>query len=127
MTDYPTDDELQRISAWPLDDPLGWIDFVYGIWRWPDWGIHRTQRRLYLSTGGWSGNESIVEAMRTHILWWVSFVSHRRGGHYALDMTRLRAARKWRAAARPREGPGPSESDAPATHRQSDCDLPETA
>ena len=91
MSDYPTDADLGRIEAWPHTDPFGWLDFVVGLWHWPDFGVHRTQRRLYLSTGGWSGNESIIWAMGTNMLWHMAFVSHRRGGHSVLDLSRLRA------------------------------------
>lgn len=119
MSDYPTDFDLQRISAWPFNDPLGWVDFACFIWHWPDWGIHRTQRRVYMSTGGWSGNEEIVGAMRANVLWKVGFVSCRRGGHYIFDLTRLRTAQEWRKAARLKEGREPSGSDAPASRRRS--------
>ncbi len=95
VSDYPTDDDLQRISGWSLTDPLGWIEFVCEVWHWPDWGIRRTQRRLYMSTGGWNGNEEIVAAMQGSLLWRLGFVSHRRGGHYVFDLTRLRE--KWAA------------------------------
>ncbi len=108
MTDYPTDDELQRISAWPFNDPLGWVDFVVDAWWASDQLVTWTQRRLYLSTGGWGDNEDIVGAMRANfVLWSVGFVSHRRGGHYVFDLTRLRSVDGRRKTARPKTAAKP--------------------
>ncbi len=93
MDDYPTDEELEKIAAWPTKDPMGWVTLVSRLWNYGPPYIRRTQRRWYLSTGGWSGNEDIIGAMRRSYLWGFSFVSHRRGGHYVLDMTVLRMLR----------------------------------
>jgi len=81
--DYPTDDELKKIEEWPYSDPMGWFEFVENIWWMPDWGISKVRNRLYMSTGGWSGNEEIIGAMRKNfILWSQLWYSVRRGGHY---------------------------------------------
>lgn len=85
--DYPTDAELQRIKGWPYTDTPGWLEYIASIWHWPDWGIERKERDgelyLHLSTGGWSGNESIVDAMQeNHWAWAQTWYSSRRGGHY---------------------------------------------
>ena len=86
----PTAQDMERVTEWPVDDPFGWIDFVEDLWWSSDALIRHTQRRLYLSTGGWSDNEAIAAAMRGSLLWFFGFVSHRRGGHYVIDLTRLR-------------------------------------
>ena len=91
MARYPTEPELDKIREWPHTDPLGWLDFIRSVWGWENWGWHRTQRRLYFSTGGWSGNEDIIGAMRDNwILWHLGFTLHRRGGHFVFDLTRMR-------------------------------------
>ncbi len=81
--DYPTDDELKKIAGWNWNDSKGWFDFVISIWWMPDWGVRRVRNRIYMSTGGWSGNEDIIGAMRDNfILWSQCWYSHRTGGHY---------------------------------------------
>lgn len=91
MADYPTEEQLQAIGSWPLKDPMGWLDAIAEWW----WGfdaslIRYTQRRVYLSTGGWSGNEELIAAMQGSFLWFIGFESSRRGGHFVLNLTRLR-------------------------------------
>jgi hypothetical protein len=86
VSDYPTDEELKRIEKWPYSDPLGWLKFVESIWWMADWGITWRPRRVYISTGGWSGNEDIIESMKKNfILWSQLWVSVRRGGHYVFE------------------------------------------
>ena len=92
---YPTEQELEMISNWDIrttDDMVAFAEFVIEIW-WMQYGLRWTKRRvkakygndyylLRLSTGGWSGNEDIIEAMRHNIWWGLCFYSHLRGGHY---------------------------------------------
>src|SRR5262245_33455934 len=99
MTDYPTDEQLERIATWPFADAPGWFAFIKasGHW-WPDeswgwdemdgpakecWYLDKPGRIYRISTGGWSGNESIIEAMQKNFeLWHLTWVTHRVGGHY---------------------------------------------
>lgn len=83
--EYPTEDELERIRTWDvLTEPLaGYLDFVRSCWWRPDWGWRQTRWSLRLSTGGWSGNESIIGAMqRNFLIWSLTWLSSRVGGHY---------------------------------------------
>jgi hypothetical protein len=84
---YPTDKQLAEIEKFPSVDldkaRKAWLDHVVSLWWMPDWGVTWTRYRLYISTGGWSGNESIISAMRNNwILWSQTWYSSRRGGHY---------------------------------------------
>lgn len=92
---YPTDEELDRITKWEA----GWIEcfaFIKSCWWAADWGwtefdgaddFGRPQRVYMISTGGWSGNESILQAMRSNfILWSLAWKEHRRGGHYIFTL-----------------------------------------
>ena len=95
MGEYPTDDEIERIKAWPHEDPLGWFAFIKasGYW-WPQevFGWHerddqdpidKAVRVFDISTGGWSGNEDILGAMQDNaVLWLLTWHSTTRGGHY---------------------------------------------
>lgn len=87
--DYPTDAELKKIEKWGFDDMRGWLDFVCSIWWMPDWGIRTTKRRLYISTGGWSGNEQIIGAMNKNFInWSQTWFSSRTGGHFIFKLPR---------------------------------------
>lgn len=97
---YPLDDTLQRIKEWPVSrDTKGLVAYIKNIWHWGDWGIveesGESERpgfdgvlvdRLILSTGGWSGNEEIIDAMRLNYAFWMFYWRvHRVGGHYTFE------------------------------------------
>ena len=95
---YPTEETLERIKTWPIDvmnDAHAAMEFVGQAWKWPDWGwevdpdfrdpdfLDRPVRRYVFSTGGWSGNESLVNAIEANwMLQMLGAWSWRRGGHY---------------------------------------------
>lgn len=90
---YPSDAELDRIKHWPLDreDPAaGWMrlfNYINERWWMPEWGWQqkdtKARRALNISTGGWSGNESLLSALSENLLAWaMTWQSSRRGGHH---------------------------------------------
>jgi hypothetical protein len=95
---YPTDDALQIIRIWHWSDPKGWFSFIKIIWYVSSWGWHELETehsykkdekvyQYHTSTGGWSGNESIIQAMQDNIMMWhLNWVSSRRGGHYVFEL-----------------------------------------
>ena len=95
MTNYPDDEELEKIERWDAADFIGWMIFIESIWTFCDWGWSCSAGEYDISTGGWSGNESIISAMQNNVLLWMThWESQRRGGHYRL-MT-MEASRKAR-------------------------------
>jgi len=73
---YPSEETLSTISEWGISHYVKWIDFIKSAWDWPDFiSIRESQYKkvkgevLTLSTGGWSGNESIIGAMKINILY----------------------------------------------------------
>ncbi len=95
---YPTDEELARIKVWDcIKDARGLMEFVRSIWWQPDSGwscdatkddLDRPTLRYHLSTGGWSGNEAIISALKnskTHF-WMLYWQLSRRGGHYIFEI-----------------------------------------
>lgn len=85
--DYPTEEDLDRIRKW-TDTPHELMAFVKSIW-WMEYGWYETDDdgdRIYgMSTGGWSGNEEIVDALddgMSGTFWRNYWHSTRRGGHY---------------------------------------------
>ncbi len=90
---YPTEETLQAIREWPADTDCkyprwsGLMKFIQEAWTYdyPYW--EREGNTYHLSTGGWSGNESIIAAMiQNRIFWMVCWVSNRRGGHYEFEV-----------------------------------------
>ena len=83
---YPDEDELTRISEWHNDqfDWSGLMAFIRPLWRYAEDGYWKQQGSLYrLATGGWSGNEAIIAALRANPLFWgAAFISEVTGGLY---------------------------------------------
>lgn len=89
---YPTDQALNAITFWNPDDRKGWLGFIESIWWGKAHGSWETITSINghviygISTLGWSGNESIIKAMRENDAWWGLFYSEYRGGHYELEL-----------------------------------------
>lgn len=96
---YPTDAALDAIRLWHWIDAKGWFKFIEGLWHlrswgWKekdephDWDKDKIVHRYYISTAGWSGNESIIRAMQQNefMLWTLNWEQSRRGGHYIFEL-----------------------------------------
>ena len=86
---YPDEMELKKIAEWSVSDGFNRLmEYVKGIWRYSDIGYWKRDRygdsnEYHISTGGWSGNESIVIAMRENFLFWLlCWYQSTKGGHY---------------------------------------------
>lgn len=97
---YPTDEALKIIEEWKLPngrkDIAKFFEFVKSLWWCASWGWHEEDTtdelfntplmRYEISTGGWSGNESLIGAMEKNwIIWHMTWVQSRRGGHYIFE------------------------------------------
>ena len=91
---YPTDEALDLIAKWDVKDITGWFEFVQSLWALTDWKIEdatddisdRPVTRYTMSTGGWSDNEDLIHAMQQNwLLWNLTWVQSRRGGHYIFE------------------------------------------
>jgi len=98
---YPTEAALEIISIWHWSEPKGWFDTIKSLWWMPDWGWKeqlamdeitvKEEYSYYISTGGWSGNESIIAAMqKNEMMWHLNWVQSRRGGHYIFQLRELK-------------------------------------
>ena len=93
MSDYPTDEDLERIQTWAFDAHdsfeqfMAYVKSIGTYWPSEVFGWVVGSRTYHVSTGGWSGNEEILEAMRRNYLFWaVCWREHRRGGHYIFTL-----------------------------------------
>jgi hypothetical protein len=81
---YPEMHELENIKNWPHEDPEGLMDYCISMWMWgSEESIKRPNGVYRFATGGWSGNESIIEALGENTLFWMMHweSSHRGGLH----------------------------------------------
>lgn len=98
---YPDDDDLKRVKDWDaIADPKGLFLFVADLWKYDDYkkmsvGRHgflkdREVIRLEFHTGGWSGNEDLMDALLNgNGVMGVGdmFLNEwRRGGHYYFEI-----------------------------------------
>ena len=84
---YPRENELQTIAEWDLlNKPVTeLLEYIRTLWKYDDRFILTGKRvlKLYLSTGGWSGNESIISALKSNLLFWSIFWQKSEvGGHF---------------------------------------------
>lgn len=87
---YPLESVLSRIENWKctcLNDIIEVLNLVKSIWKYNYWQEYKNENEnhiLYkISTGGWSGNEDLINAMwSNNILWNNIWYSSKRGGHY---------------------------------------------
>lgn len=93
---YPTFEDLERIAKWERDW-RGLMAFIRPLWNYADIGyweekvgadiLDRPCTKFHISTGGWSGNESIIGAlMENTIFWMMCWEQSRRGGHYIFEL-----------------------------------------
>ena len=79
---YPTEEELKKIENWKDDRPA-LMEYVKSLWWAADWGWTEKGSTYQISTGGWSGNEEIIAALKANMMFWVMcYQSSRVGGHY---------------------------------------------
>lgn len=83
---YPTEDELKRIREWPANDLTGLFDYLRDLWAYPTY-FKGDGPRYEISTGGWSGNESLIDALQENrAAWLLSWQSSERGGHFVFEV-----------------------------------------
>lgn len=90
---YPTETTLAAIRTWDYKDATGLMEFVIAAWKWADMGVImkklRAKNRYSISTGGWSGNEDIIDALAKNWKFWnLYWKSSKRGGHYIFEIDR---------------------------------------
>jgi hypothetical protein len=96
--EYPTIEQLDKLKVLANDhtnvDEM--LDFIKSIWWMADWGFHtydtisditgRSVSKMELHTGGWSGNEDIIETLKQTWFWRFNWEGSRRGGHYYFEI-----------------------------------------
>lgn len=88
---YPTEIALEVIRRWPWTKKKELFDFIKAIWFMPSFGwneeVTEEATTYYISTAGWSGNESVIQALKeAEFIWSFTWVQSRRGGHYIFEI-----------------------------------------
>lgn len=86
---YPTEATLKTIQEWSIRSNFtiqDLLDYVEKAWRYNfivRSGGRGQKRFIYIATSGWSGNESLVEALQQNRMFWALcwLESHRGGGY----------------------------------------------
>ncbi len=94
---YSDEKSLKEIEKWDIlkQGVQGLLDLVeenthFGDWSFCIKGKHIL--RLEYHTGGWSGNEDVIGALRrNHLFWGMFWQKSERGGHYY-----FRISKAWR-------------------------------
>lgn len=85
---YPDEQSLKRITEWDLStqDIYGLLDLIQDNTNWADRQIEISGKRVIrfvYHTGGWSGNEDVINSLRcNHFFWSLFWEKSIRGGHY---------------------------------------------
>lgn len=86
---YPDDEELDAVKAWPSGDVAALMAEVRRLWHWPNYATVRRDGDKVLHefcTGGWSGNESLIEALKANTMVWLRYWHlSERGGRYVFE------------------------------------------
>lgn len=93
MKKYPTEHGLKAIETWDFEKQSvkDFLKLIRDAWNWADVGFYKLRGkrvlRLELHTGGWSGNEDVIEAMRNNWMFWLlCWKKSVRGGHYYFEI-----------------------------------------
>ena len=101
---YPTERTLHVIQHWPYREARACLEFCARAWRWPDWVgrelepeealvVHADEGDEFMrfATGGWSGNEDIIAALRRNrMIQAIAWRLTSRGGLHIYTMPKVK-------------------------------------
>jgi hypothetical protein len=92
---FPTEESLLFLREYKTEQPFkDIIELIRYLWHYADWGfvLHRKykgKQKLELHTGGWSGNEEIIQAILSNIYlthFHMKYYMWKTGGHYYFEI-----------------------------------------
>jgi hypothetical protein len=90
---YHSKKELKEIENWSYNDYHNLINHLFDKWEYKDYFIKEWKKNrgkplliLKISTGGWSGNEDIIDALMKTIFWDCFWSKTEKGGHYTFEV-----------------------------------------
>ena len=93
MNDYPTTLELRKIKKADVIKLQfkGMCELIKQTFNLNYGTIREGQGRLYIATGGWSGNEQIMQTLQQTLFWAFYWQKSERGGAYTFKNWRTHA------------------------------------
>jgi hypothetical protein len=91
MSEYPSEETLKKIEDWNMtkDNPFELTNFIIEVWN-ESYGVAELTGKkvkiLKLWTGGWSGNEDIIDAIHKSDFWYLYWQQSIRGGFYVFKI-----------------------------------------
>lgn len=100
--EYPSDETLVAIENWPASQINACLELVRAAWHWDDLAteellphereiVHAKagERFLRLATGGWSGNEDLVAALKRNLWARQQWLLSSRGGLHIFEFRKV--------------------------------------
>ena len=93
MDQYPTRQDLDLVKKYggtwatggpPINIP-NLLDCLKNIWWHSEYLMAHEENTLELHTGGWSGNEDIIETLKQTVFWDIYWLKSVRGGHHYFE------------------------------------------
>lgn len=92
---YPEEHELKKIEEWDYHDFEGLMTYVRDLWKYKHYFRKKIGEVYDLSTGGWSGNESIIAALEQNRMFWaIAWQESKRGGHFIFEIRKVKDGSK---------------------------------
>ena len=85
---YPSEGTLAVIRDWPSGDPFAFFTYCAAAWNEHDFvEVSEDKMQWRFITGGWSGNESVIEAMSANKPYWLTaWQSSEHGGLHVFKL-----------------------------------------
>ena len=88
---YPSDEFIDAIAHCKPEDYNFMLEKIEQHWRFANYFTKKKDEegviRIEMITGGWSGNESIIKALRKNSAWWACFWElSTRGGRHCFEI-----------------------------------------
>lgn len=86
---YPTEETLEFIKNYQ-GAPGSLVDYILEAWHFPEYSKWAPPL-LELHTGGWSGNEEVIQALMESksFFWTLYWQKSERGGHYYFEVSNV--------------------------------------
>lgn len=83
---YPSEAVKTKIEDWPTRNNAGLARYIVEVWH-PMGYAKYANGQLRLMTGGWSGNEQLVDALKNNVFFWAAcWVKSERGGLFVFKI-----------------------------------------
>lgn len=88
MNEYPSRWDLRKIRRFDFQrkSVKEFLDLINLTWNHHYGRAWKGRKKFKLATGGWSGNEEIIQAMIPTLFWISRWELSRAGGYYEFDM-----------------------------------------